>query len=600
MPSEAIILSSNMPECADLNFSYLLRFLGLRYFFQELEPKQDQLNYLGRITDTKDLCIVMSGDTLANLFTNNSNAEDVKGHLFKNMSYILVYGLSASGAHNFAIQQLTDKNILSISSLDNSTFNYEISSDAKGITKELSGMTFGPVNNLTDHILSLGNDSKDIFTLVSINRKPFFILVKKNYCQLFIVACREVIDINEKVTNTINLKQFFSKSVPHLMFLKHVFKDMCWHARETCATVIIDDPLLRERYGFLKYGELIQAMDNCDFSSSIAFIPWNFKRTSRGVAKLFRERSDRLSLCVHGCDHTEAEFGESDPGKLDQKVNVATTRMETHKEITGIEFDKVMVFPQGYFSRNVMRTLKTNNYSAAANSTPYPCDQLSATLRILDLFDVAIMSHENFPLFVRRYPKNLADFAFDAFLGKPILIVQHHSDFRAGYKEIVIFVKTINSISESIRWKGVGEAIRTTYLERIGSDGCTYYKIYSNDVKITNECFHDKTYVILKAEKNDVPIRDVLINGKSWPYEFSDDILKVRGDLKGKGVINIKIIYGEANVQEFYRALLTYRLKVLIRRYLSEFRDNYLCKKTSLVVIGERIARFVFSKRLGN
>jgi hypothetical protein len=67
------------------------------------------------------------------------------------------------------------------------------------------------------------------------------------------------------------------------------------------ANIIIDDPLLRENYGYLNYRKLLDLMDKHNFFSTIAFIPWNYKRTDKKIAALFKERPDRFSLCVHGC-----------------------------------------------------------------------------------------------------------------------------------------------------------------------------------------------------------------------------------------------------------------------------------------------------------
>lgn len=53
------------------------------------------------------------------------------------------------------------------------------------------------------------------------------------------------------------------------------------------ACIIIDDPLLRENYGFLNYRKLLDLMDKHDFHTSIAFIPWNYNRTDKNLATLF-------------------------------------------------------------------------------------------------------------------------------------------------------------------------------------------------------------------------------------------------------------------------------------------------------------------------
>src|SRR5690242_8428366 len=115
-------------------------------------------------------------------------------------------------------------------------------------------------------------------------------------------------------------------------------------------------------------------MEKRKFSTSIAFIPWNFKRSDRSVAELFAANPGSLSLCVHGCDHTRGEFGGNDCDTLESKSRQALARMRMHRTRSGLGFDEVMVFPQGIFSTAAMKALKRSGFLAAVNSTAYPVD----------------------------------------------------------------------------------------------------------------------------------------------------------------------------------------------------------------------------------
>ena len=104
------------------------------------------------------------------------------------------------------------------------------------------------------------------------------------------------------------------------------------------------------------------------FTTTIAFIPWNYRRTSDSVARVFRERSDRFSICLHGCDHTEGEFASTEVRRLNTQLHLATQRMRAHEQSTGLPYAEVMVFPQGKFSAASLELLKCHNYLAAVNS----------------------------------------------------------------------------------------------------------------------------------------------------------------------------------------------------------------------------------------
>jgi len=264
------------------------------------------------------------------------------------------------------------------------------------------------------------------------------------------------------------------------------------------ASVIIDDPLLIENYGFLNYRKLLDLMDRHNFFTTIAFIPFNFNRTDKKIAALLRERPDRFSLCVHGCDHVRGEFGKTDLNYLDNKVKLATARMIEHEKRTGIPFDRVMVFPQGIFSNAALEALKKNNYWAAVNTEAIPID--------------GHISY-NFPFFLRYKPETVTDFVSD-----PAFIVLHHEDFKNGYEKLADFIDELNAQSQNIKWDSVGNVIR--------------HYVETGEVK-----------------------------------NITTDI-----DLSGLAFYGYK---------ENFR--------IFLRRYVSEFRDNYLSKNDFLLNCAKRL-----------
>ncbi len=264
------------------------------------------------------------------------------------------------------------------------------------------------------------------------------------------------------------------------------------------ASIIIDDPLLKENYGFLNYRKLLSLMDKHIFHTSIAFIPFNFNRTNKSIADLFRERPDRFSLCIHGCDHTKGEFAKIDPTYLDNKIKLATARMIEHEKRTGIPFDRIMVFPQGIFSNAALEALKNNNYLAAINTEAMPVDgRISST----------------FPFFLRYKPEDVTDCVSD-----PIFIVLHHDYFKNGYERLTDFVDELNARSNNVKWDSLGNIVRS----------------------------------FVPANKVDDNPADVDLSG-----------LKFHG-------------YKE-------------NTKILLRRYASEFRDNYLCKNDFLLNCAKKV-----------
>jgi hypothetical protein len=220
-------------------------------------------------------------------------------------------------------------------------------------------------------------------------------------------------------------------------------------AQETLACLIIDDPLLRPRYGCIDYAKLLQEMKKHGFFTEIAFIPWNYRRSDPKTARLFADNTDYYAICIHGCNHTSNEFGKGNYQELRALTSTALWRMEQHKRITGLSYDPVIVFPQGRFSSVAMQALKDQGYFAAFNSTLRATD--GEELPAIEYQRPATTIYHDFPLFLRRYPKDKPYFIQDMALGRPIIIVEHHGAFRNGYKSMTDLVDWINSLG-NIKW----------------------------------------------------------------------------------------------------------------------------------------------------
>jgi hypothetical protein len=307
-----------------------------------------------------------------------------------------------------------------------------------------------------------------------------------------------------------------------MMILRGALTNRVWHNSNPRACFIIDDPLLRnERYGFLEYRRLLESMRRRNFSMSIAFIPWNYRRSRADVTTLLSSGNEALGLCVHGCDHTRGEFAVRDDSWLRAKAQQALERMEIHRRVFGVPFDDVMVFPQGLFSAEALTALKASGYLAAVNSDVFPSTE-PASLRLRELLDVAITRYDGFPLFGRRYPRDLAEFAFDLFVGKPALIVEHHQYFRNGYLALESFVEQINKLDERIEWSTLGTICSRASLTRVLVDGDVKVRFYTSRFSLTNRDRVAHKYCLVRQQQAAEPARAVTIEGRPWHAQRED------------------------------------------------------------------------------
>jgi len=198
-------------------------------------------------------------------------------------------------------------------------------------------------------------------------------------------------------------------------------------------------------------------MKEHNFFTEIAFIPWNFRRYDNDTIRLFKENPDYLGICVHGCDHTAGEFAYIKDRTFDQLASTALWRMEKLKKYTGLSYDPVMVFPQGYFSSEAILALKKLGYLAAVNSTIQSVE--SSKVEQEEYKHPFTSIYHDFPLFLRRYPDSRKNFMEDIKNERPILIVEHHQAFRNGYREITDFIDWINE-QGNLRWTNLSEIVR--------------------------------------------------------------------------------------------------------------------------------------------
>jgi hypothetical protein len=574
MHSEPILLYSVRPTHDDLCLRRLIECFGLERRSVETSALSAELE---RAAD-HDLCLLASAKTLQEWRDHAPDRASALDSLRQKAAFVFVYGF-APGMSEIA-SGLSDGAIKDVCRLTRPNLCYKVSSSQPEITREFSGLSFGPVNNATDCAFVCSADFRDAVPLISIEDMPFWTFVQQGRCTTFLLACSAIADIQEQV-NAVDAGAYFSRLLPAAMFLRWAFKARCWHGRHRFANFIIDDPPIKPSYGYLNYRDLISKMDAYNFATTIAFIPWNHRRTDNQVATLFRERPDRLSLCVHGCDHTGSEFSSTDLALLNSKTRLATLRMDNLRRQNGLAYSKTMVFPQGRFSTEALTALKSNNYLGAVNSSPLP-DASKGSLTVADFLAPAITRHGGFPVFGRRYPGSLEQFAFDLFFGKPLLVVEHHGYLRDGGARLAEFITRLNSL-EKLQWNSLHEIITRSYLEREISDQITACRLYANRTIVQNHTAHDRIFIVSKLETGKVPVQKVLIDGRPATFSVGADGLELTMPISAFSSVAVEIEYSNLLPRAEPEQGFASRSRVWTRRMLSEFRDNVLSRSDTLL-----------------
>jgi hypothetical protein len=240
-----------------------------------------------------------------------------------------------------------------------------------------------------------------------------------------------------------------------------------------------------------------------------------------------------------------------------------------------------MVFPQGLYSAEAITALKACGYLAAVNSEATPATQ-PESLNLRDLLGVALTKFEDFPLFGRRYPYDLSAFAFDLFIGKPALAVEHHLYFRNGYGSLEAFVDRLNGLDQRLEWCDLGTICSRSCLTRVGADGDVQVRFYTNRFSLTNQGTTIRRYSLVRQQKADEAV-SITVDGCERHASRENGQLRLKISLDPGQTVYIRGASIEADLGgRTLRDPLFHTARVRIRRHFSEFRDNYL--DTSRVV----------------
>jgi hypothetical protein len=579
MSDTIAIVSSSISRESDRSLASLAEFVGLT---------PTMVASPAEAASSGCAAAAMHSSVIAQALHHGRYPDEEVDAIFGGLKAAFVYGFPL-GSRDGTAHALTGKAFSGVTEIGFPGVEYRFADDR--VCRQLGGFSFqtgwDEKNRTFDEVKV--NDS--ITTLISANERPYLARINRGGCEVFLCAGANIADVDAFATPDDLRLDILPSLAPFLMFLKHACAGACWENPHPRATLIIDDPLLRQRYGFLDHEKLLASLESHGFAATIAFIPWNYRRSSPRIAEMFSQHSDRLSICVHGCDHTGAEFGDTNEAVLRNKAGIALERVRLHEQLTGLSAEPIMVFPQGVFSRAALPALQTGGFLAAVNSELFPCDAHQQELKLRDLLSVAIET-DGFPLFGRRYPKSLLGFAVDLFLGKPALIAAHHDNFRCGYSQISSFAGKLKTIEPELRWAPLQQTLESTALYRRTSRTQAQVRSFTDNLRLSNPYGERVTFHVRRNVGSNIPVREILVDGLPTRHEIAANCLCVDVTLDAGASTSVKLVRRTAP-DTHPMGVARYDVLVAAQRLLSEFRDNYLASNNALLRFSRTAARII-------
>jgi hypothetical protein len=586
-----IVLHTGELHANDARLIRLAEFLGIRCEPLRLAKEVQQFaDSIEAAVPDRNACLVINPQVIQEWVGVNVWPAGMISRLVLRFPYVLVHAVTPDAFVGSLVAAVSGGALLSVLPTADAGQSYEISSDAKDICGPFAGLSFGPINAANDHTLAIRADDTSVRKLICIGGQPNMVAVRRDKTEILFLAGEDIVDVNGEIGSE-PMRSYFSRLLPHAMALRHFFGEECWRPGKPQASVIIDDPLLRRDYGYLNFESLLRTAELHNFHTTISFIPHNYKRNSARIIRMFRENPDRLSICFHGNDHTQAEFASNDTTLLNSRLSIAEERMKAHAEVTGLHCDKVMVFPQDDYSVEALRVLRSRNFRAAISS-PYPVGK-PVPLTIVDLAQPAVLRYAGFPVFTRSFIKHTSreDIAFDIFFGKPILIGEHHDTFQHP-ASLLELVGEINSIAPEISWSNLESVVDNSTLKRLRPDGIVQVRPYSSHVRIANDSCSTERYSIEWCQSGqDSPIEYVLQDGTRSPrVTVEDSGIGVSAELPAGASQTFSIVYRNDHTA-LGKPGVMWDARAYLRRRLCEVRDNYLSKNQQMLMAAKALQR---------
>jgi len=260
--------------------------------------------------------------------------------------------------------------------------------------------------------------------------------------------------------------QRFLEMLPLLHWLREICASASHDGPPLRACFIFDDPNLHwPRYGFVDYRQLAARAERENYHISFATIPLDTWFTHRGTADIFRHHQTRLSLLVHGNNHTKRELNRpyTEPERV-LLLKQAIQRIKRLERRTGLSVARVMVPPHGACSEEMLAALPICGFEAAcishgslrAHNKSRPWTKTLGFLPSELIRGCPVLPRWG----VSGDLKNTILLA--AFLKQAIILRGHHQDLKGGPELLDELARFVNGLG-SAEWLNMNDMARCSY-----------------------------------------------------------------------------------------------------------------------------------------
>lgn len=241
------------------------------------------------------------------------------------------------------------------------------------------------------------------------------------------------------------------------------------------ACFIFDDPNLHwPRYGFVDYTAIAAHAAKENYHVSFATIPLDSWFTHQRTASIFKANAARLSLAIHGNNHTRQELAQKySEAERSYLLRQAIARIERLERRAGFRVSRVMVPPHGACSEEMLADLPRHGFESAciSHGSLHAHNRSLPWVRTLGFAPAEEI--QGCPVLPRWGFSDNSPHAMllAAFLRQPLILRGHHQDVKGGIELLDHHARFINGFGD-VHWSNLTDLSRMNYQWRTEGSLC--------------------------------------------------------------------------------------------------------------------------------
>ena len=265
----------------------------------------------------------------------------------------------------------------------------------------------------------------------------------------------------------------FLRLLPLFNFLRRLTANE-WKPPPPRACFMFDDANLHwRRYGFIDYAAMARHAALHNYHAAFSTVPLDAWRVHDPTATLFREHASRLSLLIHGNNHTKQELARS-RSKENSLLFFAQAlrRIEALERRSGLIVARVVSPPHSACAQDAFGTMLRLGYEAV-------CVSWSELIRYNDVSrfpadmgtDMTELFGRGFPVIprIKLLPDCTTQVLLALFLDQPIIIYGHHYDAADGLVTLAEVAECVNKLG-GVHWTDMKSIAESNYITRTEGD----------------------------------------------------------------------------------------------------------------------------------